>query len=168
MLTVCLIVGSCRASEPAAKATLTALVLKVVDGDTVDIIDDARGRLRVRVLGIDTPETKRPRYTVGCGGPEATRYAESVLSGQRVAVEVDPGQDNHDRYGRTLAALFLADGSNYAVEAVRSGHARAYVYGHRPSRWASEIMAAERQAKSARIGIWGPPCRGHTESARTS
>jgi endonuclease YncB( thermonuclease family) len=41
----------------------TALVLRVVDGDTIDIRDDNRGRLRVRVLGIDTPETKKPGYT---------------------------------------------------------------------------------------------------------
>ena len=46
----------------------TATVLKVVDGDTVDIVDDVRGRLRIRLLGIDTPETKKPGYTVGCWG----------------------------------------------------------------------------------------------------
>jgi micrococcal nuclease len=48
-------------AEPAAT---TATVLKVVDGDTVDIVDDVRGRLRIRLLGIDTPETKKPGYTV--------------------------------------------------------------------------------------------------------
>jgi micrococcal nuclease len=40
----------------------TATVLRVVDGDTVDIVDDARGRLRVRLLGIDTPETKKQGF----------------------------------------------------------------------------------------------------------
>ena len=45
------------AADPIAT---TALVLKVVDGDTIDIRDDNRGRLRVRLLGIDTPETKKP------------------------------------------------------------------------------------------------------------
>lgn len=47
-------------ADPVAKI---ALVLKVVDGDTIDIRDDVRGRLRIRVLGIDTPETKKPGYT---------------------------------------------------------------------------------------------------------
>jgi len=49
--------------QPSAHAdpvTTTATVLKVVDGDTVDIVDDVRGRLRIRLLGIDTPETKSP------------------------------------------------------------------------------------------------------------
>ncbi|WP_372508039.1 thermonuclease family protein [Mycobacterium barrassiae] len=79
----------------------TAEVLKVVDGDTIDIRDDVRGRLRIRVLGIDTPETKKPGYTIGCWGPEATVFATSKLVGQRVAVVIDPTQDRTDRYGRT-------------------------------------------------------------------
>ena len=48
----------------ADPGSATALVLKVVDGDTIDIRDDNRGRLRVRILGIDTPETQKPDYTV--------------------------------------------------------------------------------------------------------
>ena len=84
----------------AEPVTATATVLKVVDGDTIDIRDDVRGRLRIRVLGIDTPETKKPGYSVGCWGPEATEFARSTLVGQRVAMENDPTQDRTDRYGR--------------------------------------------------------------------
>jgi endonuclease YncB( thermonuclease family) len=50
----------------ADSVATTALVLKVVDGDTIDIRDDSRGRLRMRLLGIDTPETKKSGFTVGC------------------------------------------------------------------------------------------------------
>lgn len=85
-------------ADPAAP---TATVLRVVDGDTVDIVDDVRGRVRIRLLGIDTPETKKSGYTVGCWGPEATQFAESTLAGQRVALVTDPSQGLHDRYGRT-------------------------------------------------------------------
>ena len=95
------------AADPVAA---TATVLKVVDGDTIDIRDDVRGRLRVRVLGIDTPETKKPGYTVGCSGPEATEFAKSTMLDQRVALVTDPTQDTTDRYGRTLAYLVRADG----------------------------------------------------------
>ena len=104
----------------ADPVTTTALVLKVVDGDTVDIVDDVRGRLRIRLLGIDTPETKKPGFTVGCGGPEATEFAKSTLVGQRVAFITDPSQDQRDRYGRTLAYLEKADGWDYSVEAARA------------------------------------------------
>jgi micrococcal nuclease len=89
---------------PSAKAdpvVTTALVLKIVDGDTVDIVDDVRGRLRIRLLGIDTPETKKPNYTVGCWGPEASQFAKDTLLGQRVAMIPAPTQDRTDRYGRT-------------------------------------------------------------------
>ena len=65
----------------AEPVVATATVVKVVDGDTIDIRDDVRGRLLVRLLGIDTPETKKPGYTVGCWGPEATQFAESTMSG---------------------------------------------------------------------------------------
>jgi micrococcal nuclease len=90
---VAMVVIAVSASPPTATADpapVTATVLKVVDGDTIDIRDDVRGRLRVRVLGIDTPETKRPGYTVGCWGPQATDFAESTLLGQRVALVTDP------------------------------------------------------------------------------
>src|SRR6478735_8064562 len=109
----------------------TATVLKVVDGDKVDVVDDVRGRLRIGLLGIDTPETKKPGYTVGCWGPEAAEFARSTMVGQRVALVTDPTQDVTDRYGRTLAYLVRADGWDYSVEAARAGAAHSYVYGGR-------------------------------------
>jgi len=142
----------------------TALVLKVVDGDTIDIRDDIRGRLRIRVLGIDTPETKKPGYTVGCWGPQATQFAQDTLLGQQVAIVTDPTQDRTDRYGRTLAYLIKDDGWNYSVEAARAGTARAYIYDNNPVQKYAEIAAAEQEAKQAGRGLWGPPCNGDTES----
>jgi micrococcal nuclease len=148
----------------ADPVTTTALVLKVVDGDTVDIVDDVRGRLRIRLLGIDTPETKKPGFTVGCGGPEATEFATSTLVGQRVAFITDPSQDQRDRFGRTLAYLDRADGWDYSVEAARAGVAHSYVYGGVPVARYAQIDAAEKEAQAAHRGLWGPPCFGHTDS----
>jgi micrococcal nuclease len=145
----------------------TATVLRVVDGDTVDIVDDVRGRLRIRLLGIDTPETKKPGYTVGCWGPEATQFAESTLAGQRVALVTDPSQGLHDRYGRTLAYLLKADGWDYSVEAARAGNAKSYVYQHKPASHYPAIAAAEQEAIATQRGLWGPPCYGRTESSPT-
>jgi micrococcal nuclease len=141
-------------------------VLKVVDGDTVDIRDDNRGRLRIRVLGIDTPETKKPGYTVGCWGPEATEFAKATLVGQRVAVVTDPTQDIHDHFGRTLAYLVKADGWNYSIEAARAGTAHSYVYHDHPVEEYGAIAAAEQEAKNAGRGLWGPPCNGNTTSVQ--
>jgi micrococcal nuclease len=156
-----LVSSSAVRAEPVAT---TALVSRVVDGDTVDIVDDVRGRLRVRLLGIDTPETKKPGFTVGCWGPEATGFAESTLRGQQVALVTDPTQDLHDRYGRTLAYLDKADGWDYSIEAARAGAAHSYVYHDRPAARYAAIAAAEQEAIDAHRGLWGPPCNGNTAS----
>jgi micrococcal nuclease len=152
---------------PAATADVvvtTAEVLRVVDGDTIDIRDDVRGRLRVRILGIDTPETKKPGYGVGCWGPEATEFATINLVGQRVAMHGDPTQDRTDRYGRTLAYLVKADGWDYSVEAARAGTAKSYVYSGVPVTRYAAIEAAQAEAKAVLRGLWGPPCYGEIAS----
>jgi len=166
-LAVILLAGLLGAPGAAAESVpTTATVLKVVDGDTIDVRDDNRGRLRIRVLGIDTPETKRPGYTVGCGGPEATAFARENLLNQRVAIIYDPGQELHDRWGRTLAYLVKGDGWDYSVEAARAGMAHAYVFGGKPVARYPQIAAAEAEARAAGRGLWGPPCRGNTESTK--
>jgi micrococcal nuclease len=136
----------------------------VVDGDTVDVVDDSRGRLRIRVLGIDSPEVQKPGFSVGCWGPQASDFARSTLTGQRVAIVTDPSQDAHDRYGRTLAYLDRPGGWDFSVEAARAGAARVYVYGHKPVARTPQIEAAESEARQAGRGRWGPPCNGHTDS----
>jgi micrococcal nuclease len=142
----------------------TATVLKVVDGDTIDVRDEVRGRLRIRVLGIDTPETKKPGYTAGCFGVEATAFAKAKLLGQQVAVQPDPTQDRTDRYGRTLAYLVRADGWDYSVEVVRAGMALAYIYAGDPVQRYPSIAAAQQEAQNAGRGLWGAPCYGNIES----
>jgi len=154
-------------STPHADAepiTTTATVLRIVDGDTIDVIDDNRGRLRIRILGIDTPETKKPGYTIGCWGPEASRFAQDSLAGQRVALRTDSTQDLTDKYGRTLAYVIKADGWDYSVESVRAGAAKSYVYKHSPDTEYSLIEAAQSEAMSAGRGLWGSPCFGATSS----
>jgi micrococcal nuclease len=144
-----LVITATSSVAHADPVATTATVLKVVDGDTVDIVDDVRGRLRIRLLGIDTPETKKPGYTVGYWGPEASEFAKSTLLGQRVAFVTDPSQGMYDRYGRTLAYLGKADDWDYSVEAARAGAAHSYVYHGHPSARADEIAAAEQEAKAA-------------------
>jgi len=151
-------------SASAQTVDTTAVVVKVVDGDTIDVRDDVRGRLRIRVLGIDSPETKKPGHTIGCFGPQATQFAREQLLDQRVAIVYDASQGMHDRYGRTLAYLVKATGWNYSVEAARAGTAQAYIYNDSPVEKYAAIAAAEQEAKAAVRGLWGPPCNGDTES----
>ena len=161
-----MVASSCSAERTAATARAdtdtTATVLRVIDGDTLDVLDDRRGRLRIRVLGIDSPEATTK---VGCWGLEATQFAKATLQDARVAIVADPTQDLHDRYGRTLAYVEKAGGWNYSIEAARSGDAHAYVYDNSPVTRAPEIAAAEQEAKAAGRGLWGPPCFGRTDAA---
>jgi endonuclease YncB( thermonuclease family) len=166
---VIIIAGTGMAPTIAAAdpVSATALVLEIVDGDTIDIRDDNRGHLRIRVLGIDAPETKKPGHGVECWGPEATQFATSTMLGRRVALITDPTQDRTDRYGRTLAYLVRDDGWDYSVQAARAGAARSYVYGGVPVSRHNAIAAAEQEARAALRGLWGPPCNGATTSTAT-
>ncbi|MGW6377750.1 thermonuclease family protein [Rhodococcus sp. NPDC055112] len=152
------------APEPVAPVDPRAMTVEYVyDGDTVRA-RDGEGELTVRVLGIDTPETVKPGYTVGCWGPESTAYARAALDGVAVQVTIDPRADAVDDYGRTLAHLTLPDGSDYGTTAVRAGMAKAYAYGRSTGRLTDDITRAESEARAAGAGLWGPPCEGITDS----
>ena len=155
--------GAVAAAEPVPVLP-TAVVTAVVDGDTVQVTDAALGTITVRILGIDTPETKEPGHTVGCWGPEATAFATHALLNQPVALVADPTQDTVDAYGRTLAYVVKPDGWNYSVEAARAGVAKSYVFDNTPVQQYPAIVAAEDQARTSGTGLWGPPCHGNTDS----
>ncbi|WP_074377254.1 thermonuclease family protein [Mycobacteroides abscessus] len=168
-MTVAGIVASLTVCAPTVSAEPTpqpnATVIKVIDGDTITVASDERGRLKVRLIGLDSPETVKPKTSVGCFGPEASQFAHRMLDGQRVALVSDSSQGNTDKFGRTLAFVFLPNGQNFSVESVREGYAHAYVFNHTPSRYAEQIAAAEQEARDAHRGLWSPAtCDGHTDS----
>lgn len=157
-------VGTTGASAPsaasevittAAPASRQLTVTKIVDGDTLVAAGPGGSKVKIRMLGIDTPETKDPRKSVQCWGPEATQYAEKLLRGQRVTLVADPTQEASDRYGRALGYVLLLDGRDYSTEAARAGTARAYVYQGRPVLKHEQIAAAQHEAQAAHRGLWG-------------
>src|SRR5215467_7166224 len=83
-------------------ATSAANVLRVVDGDTVDVQLDDGPTQRLRLIGIDTPEVVDPRKPVQCFGREASAHAHELLDGQSVSIETDLSQGYRDVYGRYL------------------------------------------------------------------
>lgn len=135
-------------------------VTKVVDGDTVKVRKDGR-TVTVRLIGIDTPETKDPRKPVQCFGKEASAHAASLLAGQKVWLEYDSSQARVDRYGRDLAYIWLGDDLvNLAM--VRDGFAHEYTYDT-PYRYQRQFKAAQARAASAGIGLWSAStCAGDT------
>ena len=127
-------------------------VTRVVDGDTVKV---RRGSavLTVRLVGVDTPETKDPHRPVQCFGVEASARANTLLRGRQVWLEYDPSQGRHDRYGRDLAYVWVGATRTVNEELIREGYGREYTYD-RPYRYRALFQAAERSARSAGRGLW--------------
>lgn len=105
---------------PVAAATPAQLVERVVDGDTIIV----EGVGRVSLIGVDTPETVHPNRPVEFFGKEASAFTKRLLEGKRVRLEYD--QERQDRYGRTLAYVYLSDGTFVNAEIVRRGYGHAY------------------------------------------
>ena len=138
-----------------AKEFLPATVAYVVDGDTVDVVLNGE-RIRVRLIGINTPETVDPRKPVECFGKEASDKAKEILKeGSAVYLEADASQTKYDRYGRFLAYIFLADGTSLNKLMISEGFAHEYTY-RTPYKYQKEFRLAESKARSATRGLWNP------------
>lgn len=168
---------------PPARTSFYAVVTAVVDGDTIRVRRGLYRTYTVRLIGIDTPETKRPGTPVECGGPHATSdmfrlgftrprdtdgdglYDRKGGKGRRVKVTTDPTQDRRDRYGRLLAYVKSAQGS-LAGKQLRAGSAAVYVF-EAPFEQLAAFQAAEAAARDASRGVWGK-CSGdfHTPAVR--
>jgi micrococcal nuclease len=154
-------VGVVPAVAPGS-AVFRAQVVRVVDGDTFVARLDGRGPpLRVRVIGVDTPETVKPGVAVRCFGPQASAFTKHLLPpGAWVRAAYEAGGTT-DRYGRQLWDVWLADGRFLEAVLVGSGAARAYPYAPQLEH-AAVLADLQRQAESARRGLWGQPCNGHS------
>lgn len=127
-------------------------VTKVVDGDTI-WVRVGGDRVKLRLIGIDTPETVDPGKPVGCFGPEASAEAARLLSDSSVYLELDPSQGETDRYDRTLAYVWMADGTMFNLEMIRKGFAREYTYDD-PYEYQAPFREAEQLATSDGVGLW--------------
>jgi endonuclease YncB( thermonuclease family) len=158
---------ACAAISPvAAQVTQSAVtVIRVVDGDTVDV-QTADGRTeRLRLIGMDTPEVVDPRTAVQCFGREASSRAHELLDGQSVGLELDSSQGERDRFGRMLAYLWLPDGRNLGEVMIADGFAHEYTYDQ-PYAYREAFKAAQDAAMVNQVGLWSPTtCNGDTEQA---
>jgi micrococcal nuclease len=130
-----------------------AVVERVIDGDTVDVQRDGEV-VRVRLLNIDTPETKDPNEVVECLGPEATALLEELLPpGTVVGLEYD--QERTDRYDRTLAGVFLEDGTLVNAEIARQGLGTP-LYIAPNGRFLPPVEEAFAEAEQQQTGLLDP------------
>ena len=148
------VVASCTGGDRTPNDG-TATILRVVDGDTIDVRIGGREE-RVRLIGIDTPETKKPDSPVECYGPEASAFTTSLLPvGSVVRIERDVvGRDD---YGRLLGYVHLLSDHSadtfVNMEIIRQGYATPLTIEPN-SVFASEFAEAARDAEAAGLGLW--------------
>jgi micrococcal nuclease len=127
-----------------------------VDGDTIDVLVGGRV-VRVRYIGIDTPETVRPGTPVEWMGPEASAANGDLVAGKRVVLERDVSET--DRYGRLLRYAWLppTDGRWRLVNLilVRRGFAAVSTYPPDVKYTDALFLPAQRAARAADRGLWG-------------
>ena len=133
-------------------------VVHVVDGDTLDVADDAGNKYRVRLIGADTPETVKPNTSVEPFGPEASEFTKRKIAEARNRVRLAFDGDEVDRYGRSLAMVYLQmpDGTEIWLneQLIREGLAHAQLQ-YRFSKGAKiAFQQAEAEAKNAKRNLW--------------
>lgn len=122
------------------------VVVRVVDGDTIDL----DGGERIRLIGVDTPELHHPQKPVEYFAREAAAFTERMCLGKRVRLEYD--QEVEDHYHRTLAYIYLEDGTFLNAEIIRQGY--GFAYTRFPFAYLEEFRQLEREAREARRGLW--------------
>ena len=139
-------------SEAQATSTDTYLVSRVVDGDTIEVTKDGV-KEKVRLLGINTPETVDPRKKVECFGKEASAELRQMLTGKQVSLVTDDTQTKYDKYGRLLAYVYTVDGLFVNRHMIAEGYAYEYTYTV-PYIFQKEFKEAQKQAETEEKGLW--------------
>ncbi|MDX6687795.1 MAG: micrococcal nuclease [Baekduia sp.] len=144
--------GYARSAGPSPAENQPARVVRVVDGDTILVATAGGAQERVRYIGMDTPETVKPRTPVQCYGKKASAANKRLVAGQAVRLVSDA--ERRDRYGRLLAYVYRAsDGLFVNAELVRDGYARPLTIAPN-ARHAREFAALAAAARRAGRGLW--------------
>ena len=145
--------ASCSNSSPPPNGQPDlGKIADVIDGDTVDI--DINGRTeRVRLIGVNTPETKHPTKPIECFGPEASAYLTQLLP-KGTAVRIERDVEARDRYGRMLLYLYLGSNDLFInLDLVARGYGTPMSIEpntfHR-----NDFVRAAAQAEAADVGLW--------------
>ena len=127
-------------------------ISKFVDGDTFWVMNEKGVKEKIRLIGIDTPEARRTgRAEIEYFGKEASDYVKRILTGRKVRLEYDV--ERYDRYKRTLAYVYLDDGTFLNALLVKEGYATAATFPPNV-KFADLFSKLQREARSKRRGLW--------------
>jgi micrococcal nuclease len=155
VLAACSSSASTRPTIAHSASTLdpNATLVRVIDGDTIDV--DVHGtKERVRLIGIDTPETVKPNTPVQCFGPQASAHTKSLLhAGTPLHLERDV--ESRDKYGRLLAYVYRADDGMFVnLDIIGAGYARLLTISPNVAH-TDEFVSAAGAARRSNLGLWG-------------
>ncbi|MCM3788193.1 thermonuclease family protein [Domibacillus indicus] len=143
---------SSQTAEAALPKTATKVTVnEVVDGDTIKVTYKGRAET-VRMILIDTPETKDPKKCVQLYGPEATAYTKKYLLDKTKTVSIEFDKDTRDQYGRLLAYVYVNE-TMFNELLIQNGLARIAVFEPN-TKYLKKLQESENKAKSAKKGIW--------------
>lgn len=148
----------------STRIQVNAQVERVVDGDTIEVVFLSGEKAKVRLLGVNTPESVDPRRPIECFGKEASQFLKGLAEGKRVELREDPKADTKDKYGRLLRDVYLEDGIDINATLVASGYAHAYLSFPLSGSRKAQLKELETQAKTSEAGLWNPQtCSGDTK-----
>lgn len=147
-----------KLARPTSTVPTNATIVRVVDGDTfVALLDEEPGEFKIRMLGVNTPETVDPRKPVQCFGKEASNHLKSLLTpGLRVSLKGDPQADDQDKYQRLLRNVLLSDGTDVNASLVRDGYAEAYLSFPLSRERKQELKKLQEISRASQSGLWSP------------
>ena len=119
---------------------------RVIDGDTI-VLNNGE---KVRLIGVDTPDTKDSRKTVQYYGKESFGFTQQMVEGKEVRLEFE--QQQRDKYGRLLAYVYLSDSTFLNAEIIKQGYGHAYTVF--PFKHLDQFIQHEKLAKENKIGLW--------------
>jgi len=128
-----------------------ATVVRVVDGDTL-VVSIAGHEERVRLIGVDTPETVHPQKPVEYFGKEASAFTTRMAEEAVVRLEADPLNADRDKYNHLLRYVYVPDGKLLNAEIIAQGY--GFAYTNYPFSKMEEFRRLEREAREAGRGLW--------------
>lgn len=160
LLFVSLVTAACKLTGENQPALLSSYqtvspyldIIKIVDGDTFWVNDGSEKGVKIRLIGIDAPETRKVKGKLPDPfGKQSTAYLRKIVGNQKVRLEFDVSRT--DQYGRTLAYAYLQDGTFINADMVKNGYAMIMTVPPNV-KYAIEFAKLQEAARTRKKGLW--------------
>lgn len=145
-----LVLSTANAENTSSTSDIYYYCSYVIDGDTIIVIIDGK-KEKVRLIGVDTPETDSPYTKEEPFGREASAFTKRITEGKTVRLEY--GRQRRGKYGRILAYVYLEDGTFLNAELIKQGYGT--LFRKFPFKYRDEFKQYELEARENKKGLWG-------------